>query len=49
MTTAWVLIVFLHYGQAGVSADFYTKDKCEEAGQTLTKGWTHSTYQCVEK
>lgn len=49
MTATWVLIVFLHYGQAAVSADFYTKGHCEAAGETITKGWGNAVYHCVEK
>jgi|688.fasta_scaffold10683_27 hypothetical protein len=49
MTATWVLIVFLHYGQAGVSADFYSKDKCEAAGKIITNDWGKVTYYCVEK
>ena len=27
MTTAWVLIVFLHYGQAAFTAEFYRSEE----------------------
>ncbi len=49
MTATWVLIVFLHYGQAAFTAEFYTKEKCEAAGHRAASMYPLSNYQCVEK
>jgi hypothetical protein len=53
MIATYILIVLLHTGDAGFTAEFYTKDNCERAGKAVMAVHNyHSNYQsymCVEK
>ncbi len=53
MTATWVLVVLLNAGDAGFTADFYTKSHCEAAGQAVIANVANSyhskRYICVEK
>jgi hypothetical protein len=50
----YILIVLLHYGQAGFTAEFTSKDKCEQAAQTVLSNYSYygsgkPNIMCVEK
>ncbi len=53
MIAAYVLIVLVKAGDAGFTADFYTKGHCEAAGQAImaVHNYYHNyqSYICVEK
>jgi hypothetical protein len=49
MTATYILIVFLHYGQAAFTAEFYSKEKCEIAGHLAASMYPLGAWRCVEK
>lgn len=53
MTTVWILIVLLNNGDAGFTAEFTSKEKCEVAGLGVAahklSSYHKMNYFCVEK
>lgn len=51
----YILIVLLHYGQAGITAEFSSKEKCELAAQSINSinpyypSYNKPMTVCVEK
>lgn len=48
MVATYILIVLLNSGNTGFTAEFYTKDRCEIAGQAVIR-YHDQRYICVEK